>query len=692
MKRGLGRAARVLAGLSLMLAMVHCGSKSGTGLPPPSGGLIVDTITLPDGVVGVQYSATLAASGGTPPYTWSISSGSALPSWAALSTGGVISGTPNAAGGSGFLVAVTDSSSRVATQSLSIAVNPALTIATTSLPNGVVGVAYTTTLAAAGGIAPYAWSLSSGALPSWATLKASTGVISGTPSAAGTSSFSVKVTDSTTPTAATATQALSITITASSSAACGSGNEAILNGQYAFNLIGENGNGFNAVVGSITVDGAGHITAGEVDMNSTLGPYSNSPLSPSTYSVGSDNRGCATIVTKSGVTFNARFDLGVISSGVATRGQIMEFDPASPSAFIATGQIFRQTTSPPLAIGAFLPDGGYVHLLTGWDSSTHGRVVCGGVHTNTGGNLSNAEQTCNDAGGVTHTGPNTGTVGSYGSIDGNGRFTETETVSSTNLVAYIVSANEAPGVPAALTLTTGSTLVLAGETTLQTASTFTQSSLDGNYVLYANGAMSPAEGKIFFAQASSDGVSTLTFDAYYENDGGAWVSNDASLKYSYAVDPYGEVTLSTGSSTDAGNIYLTGTVAVYIGVDSGGFAGYAVAQTGSGSFSTASLEGTFFGGATAIINQSAEAENALVTLDGTGSVSDTSHLSSIGNEQADQPSTDALMIAGNGTFTTASQGSQVVGIVIDANDFLIARNISSSYPTLMRLTLNAAPK
>src|SRR5208283_3627233 len=117
MKRSLGRAARVLGSLSLMVTMVHCGGTS-TVIPPSASGLIVTTITLPDGVVGAEYSATLAASGGTPPYTWSISSGSALPSWAALSAGGVISGTPNAAGGSGFLVAVTDSSSRVATQSL----------------------------------------------------------------------------------------------------------------------------------------------------------------------------------------------------------------------------------------------------------------------------------------------------------------------------------------------------------------------------------------------------------------------------------------------------------------------------------------------------------------------------------------------------------------------------------------------
>jgi len=664
--------------------MVHCGGASSV-IPPPSSGLIVTTITLPDGVVGVEYSATLAASGGTPPYRWSISSGSALPAWAALSAGGVITGTPNAAGGSDFLVAVTDTSSRVATQSLSIAVKPALTIGIMALPNGAVGVGYSTALAASGGNAPYTWSVSSGALPAWAKLDALTGVISGTPSAAGTSSFTVKVTDATTPTPLNATQALTLTISVST-AACGSGNEPLLHGQYAFQLKGDDSNGFNAVVGSLTADGGGHITTGEVDMNSTLGPYSISPLAAGTYSVGPDNRGCATIKTASGVTFNTRFELGVISSGVATQGQIMEFDSANFNAFIASGRIFQQTATPPLVSGVFLATGGYVDLRTGWDAATHGRMVCGSVHTNTGGVLSDGEQTCNDAGIVTHTGPTPGMVGTWGSIDGNGRFTETETVTSTNIIAYMVAGDGAPGVPAALTLTTDSTRVLAGEATLQKPGAFSQSSLSGDSVIYANGVNGPSSGKIFFALASSDGASTLTFNAYEENDGGVWVSGNASSTYSYTVDSLGEVTLSTGTTTDAGKIYLTGTgLAVYIGVDSGSYAGYSVAQTGNGSFTNASLEGTFFGGATEIISQSAQAEDDLITLDGTGKVSTISDLSSITNQLADQTSTDTLTIAANGTFTTASHGSQGVGIVIDANDFLIASDLTSPYPTILLL-------
>lgn len=67
--------------------------------------------------------------------------------------------------------------------------------------------AYATTLAATDGTAPYTWTVSSGTLPSRASLTASAGVITGTPTAAGTTGFTVKVTDS-------ATQALSITVKA----------------------------------------------------------------------------------------------------------------------------------------------------------------------------------------------------------------------------------------------------------------------------------------------------------------------------------------------------------------------------------------------------------------------------------------------------------------------------------------------
>lgn len=69
-----------------------------------------------------------------------------------------------------------------------------LVILTTSLPDGREAVAYAQTLSATGGAHPYVWTLDSGTLPDGLTLQ-TTGVIDGTPTTPGLSSFVVKVTD-----------------------------------------------------------------------------------------------------------------------------------------------------------------------------------------------------------------------------------------------------------------------------------------------------------------------------------------------------------------------------------------------------------------------------------------------------------------------------------------------------------------
>ncbi len=91
-----------------------------------------------------------------------------------------------------------------------------LSVTTTSPPSGTEGTAYSATLGASGGTAPYSWNLTSGALPAGLSLSAG-GAITGTPSTAGTSDFTVQVTDSTTPTAQEASASLAITVAAGAS-------------------------------------------------------------------------------------------------------------------------------------------------------------------------------------------------------------------------------------------------------------------------------------------------------------------------------------------------------------------------------------------------------------------------------------------------------------------------------------------
>jgi hypothetical protein len=160
----------------------------------PAAALVITTAALPNGAVGAQYSQTLAATGGSGGYQWSRTAGS-LPGGLSLSASGAITGTPTAAGVSSFTVRVADSGGRTASKMLTMTVDaPALTISTATISAGTVGTPYSFTLASTGGRAPYAWRIADGALPGGLALAAS-GVISGTPAAAGTFNFSVEVTD-----------------------------------------------------------------------------------------------------------------------------------------------------------------------------------------------------------------------------------------------------------------------------------------------------------------------------------------------------------------------------------------------------------------------------------------------------------------------------------------------------------------
>lgn len=156
--------------------------------------ITITTVSVPNGVVGTAYSQSLAATGGAGGFTWSVTAGS-LPSGLTLASSGTISGTPTATGTFNFTAQVKDSVGTTASQVYTVSIASPLTITTTSIPDATVGVAYTFTLQASGGTAPYTWSISSGTLPAGLTINSSTGVISGTPTTAGSSTITFKITD-----------------------------------------------------------------------------------------------------------------------------------------------------------------------------------------------------------------------------------------------------------------------------------------------------------------------------------------------------------------------------------------------------------------------------------------------------------------------------------------------------------------
>lgn len=199
------RYVRWLAALNLAFllgAMSGCGGGGGSSAPalrpPPPPPLSITTTSLPNGITGQSYTATLQTSGGAGAVTWSIAAGN-LPSGLSLSSNtSEISGTPSSDGEFNFTVQARDSASpsQTAAKSLSINIIPALAITTESLPDAIVGESYSHTLQATGGTPPYIWSwtLISGSSPPGLSLS-SDGTISGTPLTATEGTFRAVVGD-----------------------------------------------------------------------------------------------------------------------------------------------------------------------------------------------------------------------------------------------------------------------------------------------------------------------------------------------------------------------------------------------------------------------------------------------------------------------------------------------------------------
>lgn len=156
---------------------------------------------LPDAFQGVFYSAVVTASGGVEPYAYQVTSGQ-LPDGLALDpTTGAISGTPTTSDVFSFTISAIDDEFCVASQSYTIIVMPegcpAITILPSVLPNPTRGVPYSQFFAAEGGVGPYEWFVTQGALPAGLLLDPASGQLFGSALVSGSFAFAVTAQDST---------------------------------------------------------------------------------------------------------------------------------------------------------------------------------------------------------------------------------------------------------------------------------------------------------------------------------------------------------------------------------------------------------------------------------------------------------------------------------------------------------------
>ncbi|MGO8813178.1 MAG: beta strand repeat-containing protein [Terriglobia bacterium] len=668
--------------------------------------LSITTTTLPSDTVGAAYTQSISTSGGTPPIIWSVTSGSLPPGLQLQGQGtsgasATISGTPTATGSFPFTATATDSSSpkQAVNQPLTIVVNNApLAIVTTSLPNAVVNTAYTEALQASGGTPPYTWSVASGSsLPSWLSISGSgtSWTISGTPTATGPVSFSLAVTDASTPTPQSASQAYSFTI-ATAAACSDSGSESLLSGQYAFILGGYTESGFLGAVGSFTADGTGKITAGVLDSNGTI-VQSGASIDPtqSFYAVGSNHLGCATIVTSSG-TFTTKLSVGGITSNVATEGRLVEWINSSNNYLNATGQLWKQTVS------SNVTSGNFVYEFTGVYGTSQYRTGVAGMTTikagTSGGTITygeydvNVEGTINNGNGLST--PYTGISGTYTAPDPTtGRFTDQTSLDSVTAhhVGYLISSSQFLEMGTdALSSTTS---ILGGVAKLQSGSP--SLTTGSTLVYYATGTESAELGLI-----NVTGSSGYTATYYEDVFGSAETAQTPAC--TYTTDTYGRVVtsgstctmyLTTYSKMYPPVYYLSGpNTGVMLGTGAGVYAGQIEPQVApSGGFSATSLSGTFYDGDSEVVGEGVAGDEMIdvevQTFSGSGGVDIIGDyvgaVGSVVTQDADQTTSTTLgTVNSNGTFTTNTSYPGINAIMVSTTKIVNIDNSMQAYPII----------
>jgi hypothetical protein len=200
--------------------------------------LQITTTSLVQGTNGSFYTQTIQATGGQPPYHWSIPNYSANPPPnLTLATNGVLSGALATNGTYSFVVEVADAAANTFDQTLMLnIVNPPLppvVITNVALPSGTVGATYSAQLGATGGQAPYNWQLAAGSAnpPAGLTLYSSSGLISGIPVTNKVTAFKVQVWDMD---LASASKVFSIAINPPPVL----GSPALVNDQFQLQLVG----------------------------------------------------------------------------------------------------------------------------------------------------------------------------------------------------------------------------------------------------------------------------------------------------------------------------------------------------------------------------------------------------------------------------------------------------------------------
>ena len=625
----------------------------------PAPPLSIPAAVLQQGVTGSAYSATIAAQGGIPPLTWTLLSGT-LPPGLSLTTNtqtggtmppttGEVAGNPTTSGTYTFTVQVHDSSipEQAATQTFSITIITAgpLVITTTSLPNGVTAQGYNAPVQASGGVAPLTWSITGGLLPPGLILNPSTGVIAGTPQRVATSTFTIRVADSQNP-PVTASKTYTITITANGTP---NSDDLLFNGSYAFLFNGFGGVGTSSefplfVVGSLTANGTGSITAGIEDIHSNS-VESNISFT-GTYTMGADGRGTMTLTVSptAGVTIVQTFALAFDAEGNA---QFIETDTTNNR---GSGTLKKQSTAN-FTAASF--SGDYTFQFAGYQTPPSRTALVGQFHADGVGTLSSGSAVVNNGGSVASY---NAVTGGFAGISATGRGTAQLffTPNTLGYAFYLVSSSEAFFISTTITAQGGgsaNSLPTAGIALLQSGEPFSNQTLSGDYVVTGTGANTSQNQSVFGALMTmnpGNGNGTASTSVFIQNDGGT-ISTALPGAEVFGILPIGEVNFTGGTSRLKWGYLVSPSLGLFIGQDSEVTFGRFEQQTGATTWGLTNIEGEYTLGSPIDVDLHDTNVSGVPAANGLGNVGGRT-------DSVNGSGTQALGIALSATYTVGSNG------------------------------------
>jgi hypothetical protein len=598
------------------------------------------------------------------PYSWTVKSGT-LPAGLSLSAAGVIAGTPTTAGAANVTVQVSDSETMPQTAvsgSLTLAISGGtLKITSTTADPGTVGTAYNFQLTASGGVPPYTWAVASGStLPAGLALS-SAGVVSGTPTASGTFSPSIAVTDETTSN--TVSEPVSFTTNPS-------GNP-LPDGNYAFqfngNAAGGNPVGINGIF-QVTKGAVGIGFYNENELNQT--PQAQQDITGGSASIAPNGLGQLELTLQGGnVTFALAAPASALTTGSDTDIRIIEFDDTTGTGMRGSGVLKAANFNGSLSA----IKGGYAFAFSGWDMHSQPAAVAGSFQADGLGNITSGIADVND----------NGTLSSYTAVTGT--YT-TDPVGSgvitLKLVAGLtVTYTYYQVTPTELLATSGdlssATIPLVSGSALQQTGPFSNASFTGANVLELTGnAVQTAFyiPDITLGLLASDGNGNLA--AAYDEYKGSLVAPQ-TYTATYTVDSATGRTPITANGTKAILYLVSNAKAFVLGADASTSSGLLEAQAGL-PFTKASLKGNYLGGTIPWPDLNVV---SLVAADGAGNAQFTSNSSGSKGLQSDQKisgtySVDAL---GRVVFTVSGDATPRIFYVVSPTKAVLLSGDGGGY-------------